>query len=416
MTRYALQLLMLCSLMLSSTAHAWEPVAGPRERAPRWSGPMIYRVNEMGSDDLDIEALTAELHKGLLEWTTPACTGASARYDGLTPDLPPSSAGALGADNVIAWRESGWLDGLQTVAVTAPSFIATDSGAQIIVAATMRLNGQHWTWVHGRSSGRQINLFSVLLHEGGHYWGLGHSLASDSVMVESYSTDLTGLAPDDSDGICTLYPLPKPKECTCPSGYACTDGNCLWEGRMAAPVCKHDSDCSAASHCKDGLCAERSDRCAADRDCESSGERCIGGGCMLIVDPPAPMCTSSSECTADQRCKAGVCVTLDLAEPDGLAVGGDCKMDSDCQSGLCRFANGTTQCTSFCTTDAECGADQHCLRGSKQTGLCGASEHKSAAEHAAGEATGCSSTRSASTDAWGWFLLCAWLLRPRWRG
>jgi hypothetical protein len=405
---------------VSATARAWEPVADPKERAPRWSGPMIYRLNQAGSDDLDIDMLAAEVHKGMLEWTAPDCTGASARYDGLTTDLPGSAA-MPGADNVIAWRESGWTDGPEALAVTAPSYIRTNSGPQVIVAATMRLNGQDWTWVKGASTGRQINIFSVLLHEGGHYWGLGHSMVPMSVMVADYSKDLTGLAPDDVDGICSLYPLGQSKDCTsstCPNGYACTRGNCLWEGTGAPPVCTVDADCASAEHCEAGLCMK--DGCVVDRDCASTERRCIGGRCMLVTDPPPVMCTSNSDCAADEVCKAGLCVALDSVQSAGRPIGSDCVMDSDCDSGLCRLADGATQCTAFCVSDADCGTVERCLRDGTKTGLCGppaqgskAPTHGSAEARPKHDAMGCSSTRSSSGPALAWLIAAAWLLRAR---
>jgi hypothetical protein len=396
----------------ASGAHAWEPVAGSKELAPRWSGPMIYRLNEQGSDDLDIELLLPELHKGMLEWTRPECTSATARYDGLTAELP-SSDEEPGADNVIAWREADWTHGPEAVAVTAPSFIRTASGEQVIVAATMWLNGQHFTWVTGQSEGRRINLFSVILHEGGHYFGLGHTLVPMSVMNADYSRDLMGLAPDDIEGICSLYPLGKVEDCTaqpCPSGYACADGNCL---------CQADGGCAETGRCDAGPCVGDAS-CVVDGDCVSGEQRCVAGRCIRMADPPAAMCGRDGDCGADQACKAGICAAVDRTQPVGLPVGSDCVMDSDCESGLCRLAGDLTQCTAFCETDADCGTAARCQRDGTQTGLCApvalAPEPPSPQAPANTRDTrtgGCAAVRASGSAVPIWLLLVTYVLRRK---
>jgi MYXO-CTERM domain-containing protein len=422
--RWSLAAVLTASVVgAASTASAWEPIAGTKALAPRWSGPMIYRLNEAGSDDLDIDILLTEVHKGMLEWTTPDCTSATARYDGLTAELP-GTAEEPGADNVIAWRESGWTDGPLAVGITAPSFISTGSGPPVIVAATMRLNGEHWTWVTGQTEGRRINLFSVMLHEAGHYWGLGHTLVPMSVMNEERSRDLTGLAPDDIEGICSLYPLGEVEDCTaqpCSDGYECVDGNCLWEGVGAPPQgCEMDGGCDEAERCDAGVCADDAGVCVVDSDCTSDDERCIAGRCTLVADPPPAMCTSDDECGADEVCKAGVCVAFDPNQPVGLPVGSDCIMDSDCESGLCRFTGEATQCTAFCKTDSDCGTDARCLRDGEQTGLCGPPEPEAepqtqktaeTARDAETAGCGCSIAQSSGPTALLWLFIVLYLLR-----
>lgn len=244
-----------------------------------------------------------------------------------------------------------------------------------------------------------------------------------SVMVADYSKDLTGLAPDDIDGICSLYPVGQLERCPtrpCPSGYACMEGNCLWDSKGAPPFCMVDGDCAAAERCEASLCVEGTRSCAVDRDCASSEQRCVGGRCMIVVDPPAPMCTSNPDCAADEVCKAGLCVAADPAQPVGLPVGSDCAMDSDCESGLCRVTADATHCTAFCSSDADCRTVERCLHEGAQTGLCGPLAHVSGSQaQTAAEgrrdaaATGCSSTQSSSTTALGWLIAAAWLLRAR---
>ena len=366
----------------ASIARAWEPAAGTKELAPRWSGPMIYRVNERGSDDLDIDVLLTEVHAGMREWTMPDCTGATARYDGMTAELP-YSADEPGADNVIAWRESDWRDGPEAVAVTATSFIDTGSGPPEIVAATMRLNGQHWTWVTGAGAHeeRKINTFSVILHEGGHYWGLGHTKVPMSVMNVDYSRDLEGLAPDDIEGICSLYPpgQPEPLPDTCDAGP----------------------------------CMDDPGSCVIDRDCPSDDERCVAGRCHPMVDPPPAMCMRDAECDAVEVCKAGVCVAREPAQPVGLPVGSDCDMDDDCESGLCRLAGEESQCTDFCESDDDCENEARCVRTGARAGLCGISEPPETERDV--ESGGCSTAHPSDPAIPIWPIPMLYLLRRRGR-
>jgi hypothetical protein len=364
------------AMSAAATAYAWEPVAGTHARAPRWSGPLIYRVNERGSDDIDIDALLPEVDAAMNEWTTPDCTGARTRYDGLTAEVS--------ADNVIAWHESAWMDGPESVAVTATSFVENGSGAPEIVAATMRLNGQHWKWVTGASAYEQriINAFSVILHEGGHYWGLGHTPVAMSVMNVEYSKDLTGLAPDDIEGICSLYP----------------------KGQVdPAP-----DDCDA------GPCTDDPGSCVVDRDCASDDQRCVGGRCMSFSDPPAAMCLRDGECEASERCKAGVCVEHEPTEPAGLPVGSACDMDDDCASGLCRLDGAVSRCTAFCEADEDCGSRGYCMRDGAQAGLCG--ELEPAATERDADSGGCSTAASSAPTIFTWLLVPFMLHRVRrWR-
>jgi Matrixin len=425
-SRQWLAALMAASVVgAASSAFAWEPLAGTRELAPRWSGPLVYRLNKKGSDDLDLEVVLAEVHKGMLQWTTPNCTSATARYDGLTDELP-STADEPGSDNVIAWSESDWTHGPEAVAVTAPSFISTGSGKPpAIVAATMWLNGKHWTWITGATEYRRINAFSVFLHEGGHYWGLEHTAVPMSVMNKSYSGDLTGLASDDIEGICSLYPLGAVDDCTkqpCADGYDCAMGNCLWDG-VGTPQRDREMDggCGEVEHCDGGTPADdvdHADGCEVDHDCAGDNERCVAGHCMHLADPPRAMCMRDGECGADEACKAGTCVADDPARAVGLPVGSDCVMDSDCESGLCRFSGEATQCTDFCETDRDCGEAGRCQRDGRKTGLCRSSglapEPDSTPpprtdRHA--EDSGCSAAGSSATASMLWLLIIPWLLR-----
>jgi hypothetical protein len=51
-----------------------------------------------------------------------------------------------------------------------------------------------------------IDLLSVLVHEAGHFLGLGHSAVGTATMYESYGDGQRTLEPDDLAGICAMYP------------------------------------------------------------------------------------------------------------------------------------------------------------------------------------------------------------------
>lgn len=175
-------------------AAAWEPITGSR---PVWSGPAPYAINQAGSVDLGVPTTLAEVRRGMDDWTVPECSGLSTRYEGTTTLQP----GTYEGESVIGWVESGWRHGSSAIGVTGSRYTSRN-----IVEADMEMNGVNYTWTTSSGSGSRVNVYSIALHEGGHYMGLGHSSDRGATMYFSYSGGITAINADDELGICTLYP------------------------------------------------------------------------------------------------------------------------------------------------------------------------------------------------------------------
>ncbi len=372
-------------LALPGAAAAWEPIAGSR---PVWDGPAPYVLNQAGSTDLGMSVTEAEVRRGMDDWTVPACSGLSTSYGGTTSLQPGDYEG----ESVIGWVESGWRHSSSAIGVTGTRYTSST-----IVEADMEMNGVHFEWTTSPGSGNRVNVYSIALHEGGHYIGLGHSSSSSAAMYYAYSGGVSTMSSDDETGVCTLYPGGGggPADCTvtgCPSGQSCVGGSCVPDGEPPPPppppppgggVC---APCGTHTDCggEDDYCLSYPDGngycgavCASDADC--GGDRCLtlSNGARQCVrydgttpscegggGPSPGSCTSDSDCEPGERCDRGVCV------PSGggsVPLGGACAEHGECATGTC-FGGVCTQ-----TCDWPVGA---CPSGfycdGLATGACGA--------------------------------------------
>ncbi|MCB9591570.1 MAG: matrixin family metalloprotease [Sandaracinaceae bacterium] len=384
MKRLLLGLAFFAILSATSTALAWTPIASG---SPTWSGTVPYFLNNAGSPDLGgFSGSEPEVQRGMDDWTRVSCTSLRASYGGGTSRTPGNYEGT----STIGWIESGWSHGSGAIGVTGPSWRGST-----IVEADMELNGVNFTWITGSGRGGNVNAYSIILHEGGHYYGLGHSDDPSATMYYAYTGGIDMLGPDDQNGICALYPGTG-SDCTttgCPSGQECVSGRCetaMGDGTICSP-CSGDSDCGGAGD----LCLGYPDggnfcgrACSSDADC--SGDRCLStsGGvrqCGRVVGTNVSCtmtggCTRDSDCSSGERCSGGSCVPAGM----GAALGQPCEAQTDCQSGLCRGGACTSTCnwadpTGSCPSGFYCDADDsvcdaaYCTAGSAGGGADGAS-------------------------------------------
>ncbi|MGE3636774.1 MAG: matrixin family metalloprotease, partial [Sandaracinaceae bacterium] len=352
-------------LVAAPSARAWTPIDPSN---PVWALPVPYSLNQAGSPDLGgFAASEAEVRRAMDDWTRVSCTSLRNAYQGSTTRQPGSFEGT----STIGWVESGWRYESQAIGVTTPAF-----GRRGIAEADMALNGVNFTWTTASGSFNNVNAYSIILHEGGHYYGLGHTNVAGSTMWPSYSGGIVGLGPDDQNGICALYPG-SGSDCTttgCPSGQECVSGTCqaiVGDG-MICSACSSDSDCGGPSD----LCIRYPNgrtycgrSCSTSADC--SGDTCAslsGGGrqCARVVGSNftcegtvAPgTCTLSSDCPMGQICTSGTCTT----PASGAGLGEPCTGNMECSSMLCLGGSCTQSCDSTnvlgsCPGEFYCDAD-----------------------------------------------------------
>lgn len=358
-------------------AQAWECLTGS---CPKWcSFPVPYGLT-IASPDLGDATTVSELQRGFNDWTLVSCTDLTASYTGRSS----GTAGRGDGQSLVGWVESGWDHGSGAIGVTGPRW----NGRNCIVEADMEMNGVNFTWITGSGRGSNVNAYSIILHEAGHYYGLGHSDLSSATMYFAYQGGIDSLGTDDQNGICTLYPGEGggPVDCTttgCPSGQVCESGVCMAEtgdGTLCAP-CTDSSQCGGTGDfCLSypdgrGYCGTS---CSSDGDCGAGGTcqpTTAGGQCVRFVGPTPTCegaeptgCDTDADCSADQICEtaSGDCV----AAPPGAALGEPCEESSECSSGVCAVAGGEQVCTRQCndlTPAASCPSGFYC----DGTAICG---------------------------------------------
>lgn len=349
----------------------WTPIDPSR---PVWPGPVRFSVLAPGSTDLGMPVSEAEAQRAMLDWTRVSCTALSAEYGGATSTAPSSHDGRI----TVAWREADWSGDPGVIGTTR--HVHRDGA---ILDADIELNGVEYDWTSGPGESNRVNAYSILLHEGGHAYGLGHSADLRAVMHERYDGGVDALGEDDRMGICSLYPR-ESGDCTvvgCPSGEACRGGVCVAEGGTCAP-------CGDGSTCGGGACLAYPDGlaycgrpCVDDADCGGT-DRCIdtpplGRQCVRFVGA-GPDCAARGGCLVDEDCvpaevcdPTGHCVASPASCGPGAigcrergALGEACLMGEDCESGLCASEGGTGYCTRLCEGDAVCPASFACVASS----------------------------------------------------
>ncbi|MEQ8453929.1 MAG: matrixin family metalloprotease [Sandaracinaceae bacterium] len=364
-------------LLVTSPAHAWAPLTSSR---PTWDDAHVaWSLHDRGSDDLDFATVQTDVRRGMEDWTRVSCTGFSTTYEGTTSTAPRGGDGQF----IVGWVESGWSHSSSAIGVTGTRFTSSR-----LVEADMEMNGVHFTWTTDPGSGSRVNLYSIALHEGGHFFGLGHSSDRGAAMYFAYSGGVSTLGADDEAGICALYPGSGggATDCAttgCPSGERCVDGSCTPDtppapgGDAVCAPCLENADCGGSGdYCLgypdgNGYCGAA---CASAADC-GGGERCstLSNGarqCVRFVDggascggaapPPAPECAVDADCGAGERCAAGSCV------PSGAGLGDPCARHDDCGAGACLAG----VCTQSCDwPGGACPDGFYCDGGA--TGACG---------------------------------------------
>jgi MYXO-CTERM domain-containing protein len=353
----------------------WTPIDSSR---PVWRRfPVPFAMTNPGSADLGAATTEMEVQRGMLDWTRVSCTSLTASYSGSVTTRPRAFDGV----SVIGWTESGWPHDSGAIGVTSPQW-----GGSGIGEADMEMNGVNFTWITGSGRGGSVNAYSIILHEGGHYYGLGHSSDPSATMYFAYSGGIDSLGTDDTNGICALYPG-MGTDCTttgCPAGQECVGGSCMavmGDGDTCSP-------CTDGSACTNGICLGYPDgggycghTCRSGADC-GAGEMCLSitgipaqcvrftGGTPSCAGGPTG-CTSDSDCAPTETCNrsTGACVMRPTTGTTPL--GGACGDSSECQSALCFAGVCSQSCDGLDPTS--CPGGFYCngqIGGTCTEGLC----------------------------------------------
>ncbi len=119
----------------------------------------------------------------------------------------PTPALAVSSDVLITCnKNAGNYSGSGVLAVTVPNNVS----GKTIVGSLIMINDQANNTFKTKSRDEKI---SIIAHELGHTFGLGHSPVKDSLMYYSTVNMRSALGSDDIDGISYLYPKQQPVTC-----------------------------------------------------------------------------------------------------------------------------------------------------------------------------------------------------------
>jgi hypothetical protein len=362
---------------IAAPVSAWTAIDSSQ---PTWAGTVPYQMQNAGSADLGADASEMIVMQAMTDWTTVSCTSLRSSYGGRTPTTPRTGDGVA----EIGWVESSWRYDSSAIGVTQPQWY-TGGGGATIQEADMELNGVNFTWISGSGSGSRVNAYSIVLHEGGHYYGMGHSSDPSATMYYAYSGGIDSLVADDQNGICTLYPGGTGTDCHttgCSTGDVCqADGTCAPRATGDGGMC---ASCMTGADCTMGVCLGYPDglgycgvNCGSTADC-ASGDTCytvtgVGGQCVRVVGSEASCagsmpsgCRTDSDCASTETCQTstGDCI----ARPAGGALGAPCGASSECSSGLC-LAGACSQTCNWLDPVGGCGGAGFYCNG-QATGTC----------------------------------------------
>jgi hypothetical protein len=209
------------------------------------NGCLWFGTEASGSRKLGIssDALHAAVEKAFATWAGVDCGGGQhpsfAVLD--TDDLfgvascpmPEFNTDAANA-NVWMFSDDGWpnQDPMNALAITLST---ADLSTGELYDADVTLNSFTGD-ISVTPEGAEASLFTVVLHEAGHYLGLAHSSSKSAVMSAFYSPQVSTLDADDRDGICAIYPPARQATCGEPEPRFGFSRYCGGDNPSTAPV------------------------------------------------------------------------------------------------------------------------------------------------------------------------------------
>lgn len=303
--------------------------------------PVPYLINNAGSDDLPATDIAAAITAAFDTWQRVPCASITYRLDGMT-DLGV----AVDGQNVILFVETGWIYGAEAAGATALTIVA---GSQ---TADVAMNGENFHWAIGPAgalvASDTFDLQGVLLHELGHFSGLGHTMSAHDTMYYSWTPWRNQRTPslDDKAGLCSIYPVAA-DECggalgRCPDGESC-------EPTANGTLCEHPADPIGAPCNYD------------DVEC---GDFCLFTQADLSRGYCSRFCETNADCPLTHHCDAAsagsmpVRVCFSGAQPLPTDAPAECATDDACPAG--EYCTSMGNCNLDCRTAADCGPSATC--------------------------------------------------------
>ena len=311
-------------------------------RESRCVGRVGYYIDPAGSDDFgaDAQASTDAVRDAMRSWELVPCTV----WDAAEREIPGNFSWDVGNDgyNKFYFIEDdfGSFGGSSTLGVTITNF---SGGGAANGDADIVFNGVDHRWTSGDAGSGSTDIFSVALHEIGHFLGLGHPCELDggdcdvdAIMNPTWSGHPeVGPRPSDVQGICNIYPGVRPP---------------IEDGSLRlGEACGGDCECGSGI-CRYGQCTRR---CMIDDPCPAGGDtKCVlsrngDGLCMSPVfvgggEEKYPVGAQCNSREAD-RCETGLCEFVEIRHvrhrlcTETCTSDGDCRDGAVCGEGLCIF-------------------------------------------------------------------------------
>jgi hypothetical protein len=175
-----------------------------------------YSIARGASKKISYEDAANNLSQAFTRWTGASCPtdgSGRSRVSIDVRDLGPADCAkveyksGVANQNVILFRDDSWKYGSQVLGLTTVVY-APDNGE--IYNADMEINifDMDPLAVRDPVGPNEYDFLSVVTHEAGHFLGMAHSDVQNATMYARYDkgqTSMRNLAPDDVEGICSVY-------------------------------------------------------------------------------------------------------------------------------------------------------------------------------------------------------------------
>lgn len=189
------------------------------------SRDLVMRPSVSPAEEVSEADISAALDHAAAQWSDPSCSDLTFRIDEMTEARWVGFDWAAGTGssenrNLVVFRndlagdpQDQWLHAGSALAITTVTFVRSTGR---IVDADIEINDSRFVFSNcdEATCSTVHDLKNMLTHEFGHVLGLDHPSASepDATSATMYASAQAGdlskrdLAPDDIEGLCTLYP------------------------------------------------------------------------------------------------------------------------------------------------------------------------------------------------------------------